>query len=120
MKTHRIVFALVVMFVVFSAPLTFTSCSTPPSERHVEVTTLKVLGASVDASMQIAAGMLRNRQITFAQWQEIKGVHEKFQASYNIAVAAVKSDLSAVAPEDLVAMATNLSTLIQSFHAKSP
>jgi hypothetical protein len=96
-----------------STPLIPIGCKTAPSERMVEVQTLKTVGAGVDAAMKVAAMLYTDRKITTAQWQRVADFHDqKFQPAYNLAVAIVRADLSSAASPDLVAIFSQLLALV--------
>lgn len=106
------------MVVPFAGPV---GCQTAPSARSTEVTTLRVLGASVDTSMKIAAQLLKDGKITWTQWDRIAEFHDKqFQPAFNLAVAAVQADLSTVASPDLLALFGQLSAIIASYQPNFP
>ena len=78
------------------------------------VTTLEVLGASVDASMKVAAGLYHNGQITAAQWNTIASIHDnQFLPAYNAAVAAVQYDTNQPAAPNLLQLAGQIATAVQ-------
>lgn len=113
----RLLFSLLCLALVTPA---FTGCQTAPSARTAEVTTLKILGASVDASMKVAAQLLKDGKITWAQWDDIATFHDqKFQPAYNLAVAAVRSDLSSAASPDLMALFGSLQGIIAAYQPRT-
>lgn len=104
---------LLVALLFLPAALATTGCHTAPTARVQQVTTLKVIGATVDTAMTTAAHLLKDDRITWAQWQRIAAFHdEQFQPAFNLAVAAVQADLDSVASPDVVALAGQLSALI--------
>lgn len=107
---------LLLLCLALTAPVLPTGCRTAPTERVSTVVTLKVIGASVDASMKLAAQLVRDQRITWEQWRVIADFHDqKFQPAYNLAVAAVQSDLSSVASPDLLALAGQLAVIVNSY-----
>ena len=109
---------ILILSLAFMLP-TFQGCSTAPSQRVETVTTLKVIGASVDSLMQTAAKMYKAQQITQDQWNKLADIHDnQFLPAYNLAVAAAKSDFSSIASPDLVNLANQLSTIVLSFTSK--
>lgn len=97
-------------------PVAFTGCSTPVSQRTVEVQTLGALGIAAKGTMDQASLALKNGTITVAQWQAVANFYDtKFQPAYNLALSAVNSDLSSVASPDLVGLASQLATLLSSY-----
>jgi hypothetical protein len=85
------------------------------------VTTLEVLGASVDASMKVAAGLYHNGQITAAQWNTIANLHDnEFLPAYNAAVAAVQYDTNQPAAPNLLQLAGQIATAVQQMTNPTP
>jgi hypothetical protein len=117
-------FALIFAAIISAAiPLAQSGCQTAPNARVQTVTTLKVVGASVDATMRLGAQLLRDGKITRAQWDQLAVIHDaKFQPAFNLAVSAVQANLDSVASPDLLALSSQLAALISSFQtpAKSP
>ena len=114
-KTYWMLFTAFALALFVPLALT-TGCSTAPTQRTTEVTTLKIVGASIDASMKIAADLYKKGKITPAQWAEIADLHDnKIQPAYNLAVVSVQADLSSIASTDLVNLAVQLAALIQRY-----
>lgn len=108
----RYINILCILFAV-SSPMAFTGCQTAPASRTTTVVTLEVIGASVDATMKVAAGLYTSGKITTAQWNTITDIHDnKFLPAYNLAVQAVQSDLSSVASPDIQALADSLAAAV--------
>lgn len=98
------------------APALLTSCKTAPTERTTEVKTLKVIGASADASMRLATQLLADGKITRDQWGKVATFFDaKFQPAFTVAVTAVKADLNAPAADDIVALSVQLAALVSSY-----
>ncbi len=88
------------------------SCSTAPSARVQEVTTLKALGAARDAAMQVAGQMWRDGKITDAQRDKIIYYHDQaFQPAYNLAIQGVQASTTEASP-DLLKLVAGLQALI--------
>jgi hypothetical protein len=101
---------------LFLAQGVTTGCSTAPSERVNQVTTLKIVGASADASMKLAAQLLKDGKISREQWQKAADFFDfRFQPAYGLAVTAVQANLDSVASPDLVNLSTQLASLIASY-----
>lgn len=101
---------------VWIAPLALTSCSHAPTERTSEVKTLKVIGASADASMKLATQLLADGKITREQWNKVAVFFDtKFQPAFGLAVSAVKSDLSAIASPEIVTLSVQLAGIVASY-----
>ena len=93
----------------------FQGCQTSPSQRTQTYTTLRVLGASIETSMTIAARMFKAGEITQAQWDRLADIHDnKIQPAYRLAVQSAKANLSSVASPELVTLVTDFSNLILS------
>lgn len=108
------------LVLLFAAPLAPIGCSTPPSARVVQVQTLKTVGATVKASMQVAAQLLKDGKITWAQWEKLANFHDtKFQPAYLLAVSTVSADLSSAASPDLLALFGQLLAIAETFQPKS-
>ena len=113
MKTISLLLCLVL--IAGPAAIILPACSSPAS-RVAQVTTLKVLGASVDETMKVSAGLFHDGRITLTQWARIAAFHDqKFQPAYRLAVAAVQADLSSVASPDLIALAAQLLGLVKTY-----
>lgn len=113
----KLLFSLVLLFAL---PALHTGCTTAPTQRGQTVMTLKIVGASVDASMKIAVQLLHDGHITAAQWNQIAAIHDqKFLPAYNLAVAAVQANLDSVASPDLTALAAQLASIIASYQPKT-
>ena len=85
------------------------------------VTTLKVLGATVDSTMTIAAQMYHNGQITTAQWNTLANIHDnEFLPAYNLAVAAVENDTNQPAAPSLIAIGGQIVSAFQTMTQTTP
>jgi len=116
MKTIRFLTLAIALGIL---PATFSGCNSTPSQRVVQVQTLTAVGTAAKTSMQAATSMLKQGQITVAQWQVIANAYDlKFQPAFAIAVSAARSDLSSVASPDLIALAGQLATLVAQLTAK--
>lgn len=103
----------------FSLPIVQTGCQQPPSQRVVQVQSLKAVGLAVDGGMKAAAQLYHNGQITEAQWNKVADFHDnKFLPAFNLAVAAVQSDLSSAASPDVLALATQFANLVAQLTTK--
>jgi hypothetical protein len=119
MKTKLLtMFAATVLWIgFFSLPVGQTGCAAlnTPSAKSTEVVTLKVLGASRDTAMKVAAQLYKDGKLSDAQWVKLRDLHDKFQGAYNLAVDAVKGDTSTFANADMLALFGELSALILSY-----
>jgi hypothetical protein len=113
MKTRLIIFLVSLAFV--ATPLAQTGCSTAPSARVVQAQTLRTVGETAKATMQTAATLLKQGQITVKQYQAIAQFYDlRFQPAYGFAVDATKSELSVASP-DMVALLGELIALVNTF-----
>lgn len=104
---------LLLLLALSVTPLVSTSCQTAPSERVIQVQTLKAVGASAEAAVGLSAQLYRDKKITPAQARSVMDFYDqKFQPAFRLAVSAARSDLSTVASPDLVALASELSALV--------
>jgi len=111
---------LLAFLLVAAVPTIPTGCSTAPTQRGQTVTTLKIVGASVDTSMKIAVQLYRDGKISPAVWNQVAAIHDqKFQPAYNLAVAAVQANLDSVASPDLVGLAAQLAQIVAMYQPKS-
>lgn len=99
------------------APISLTTaCHTSPNQRVNEVKTLKIVGASVDTTMKLAAKLYVDGKISQAQWATIADIHDhKFQPVFKAAVTAVQANLDSVADPALIQIAADLSALLNSY-----
>lgn len=106
MKTLRnLLFAVLLA----AAPLSFTACSTPPSDRVVAVQTLKAVGHAAEGAVALSAQLYKDNKISAAKARQIADLYDdKFQPAFRAAVAAVKLDYSQPASPELVALAQQL------------
>ena len=121
MKKHLdlILAAAALMLACIFTPLALTGCNTPPDSRVVAVQSLKAVGASAEASMQLAGQLYQAGKITSGQLIAVANFYDgKFQPTFRIAVLAANSDVTAIAPTDVSALATQLATLVASFSAR--
>jgi hypothetical protein len=78
------------------------------------VTTLKILGATVDATMSTAAHLYHDGQISTAQWNTIASLHDtEFLPAYNAAVAAVQYDTGQPAAPSLIALGGQIAAALE-------
>lgn len=113
MKTLRIILVLALA----SPALWLTpGCSTPPSERVVQVQTLKAVGHSAEGVVALSARLYQQRVITAEQARQVMDFYDlKFQPAFRVAVAAVQGNLDSIASPDLVSLAAQLSDLLIQF-----
>lgn len=96
-----------------------SGCQTAPSARVEQVKTLKIVGASVDATMKVAAQLYHDGKISAEVWGKIAAIHDtQFQPAFNFAVQAVQADVSSVASPDLVTLSLQLAALIAPYLEK--
>lgn len=98
-----------------------SGCVAPPSARVVQVQSLKAVGHSAEAAVSLAANLYATNRITAAQAREVMAFYDqRFQPAFRLAVAAVSANLDSVASPDLVALATQLSSLVATFVKPPP
>jgi len=119
MKKFLTLFSIV--FLALASPLAVTSCSTAPSARVVQVQTLKAVGEAADASVSLSAQLYASNKITAAQARQVLDFYnQRFQPVYRLAVAAVNANLDSVAAPDVLALATQLASLVTQFQSAPP
>lgn len=112
---------VVAVFTLLAASPVFVGCGTPPSARVVQVQSLKAVGHSAEAAVSLAANLYGAGRITAPQAKQVMDFYDqRFQPAFRLAVAAVNANLDSAASPDLVALATQLSTLVASFGKASP
>lgn len=110
---------LLLILCLATASFAFVACHQPPSARVVQVQTLKAVGQSAEAAVALTAQRYRDGRITAAQALQVSVFYDnKFQPVYRLAVAAVNSNLNSVASPDVLALATQLATLVTSFQVR--
>jgi signal recognition particle receptor subunit beta len=68
-----------------------------------------------------SAHLYQNGAITAAQANQVRSIYDsRFQPAFRLAVAAAKADLSTAASPDLIALASQLSSLIIQFQNHTP
>ncbi len=108
----KFLFVLTLAFAVPATVLT-TGCPTTATTKSTEVTTLKIVGGTAKAALDSSAVLLKEGRITVAQWQRIADAYDHtFQPTFNLAVAAVNSDLSTVASPDIIALAAKFAAVV--------
>lgn len=114
-KSARITLFLCVSALCFITGAS-TGCQTAPSQRVVQVQTLKGVGHSAEAAVALAANLYSAGRISVAQLRQVADFYDtKFQPAFRVAVAAVNANLESVASPDLTALAAQLSALVASF-----
>ncbi len=112
---------LILLALATALPVSQTGCSTPPSARVVQVQTLRAVGESAKTAMDATAQLLKQNQITLAQYIRVADLFDsKFQPAYRVAVAAARSDLSTLASPDLANVALEIINLVASLTAPKP
>lgn len=112
---------VLLLALAFATPLALvqTGCSTVPSARTTEVTTLKIVGDTAKTGMDAATQLLKQGQITVVQWQKVATFYDtQFQPVFALAVATAQSDLTSVASPDLIALGGQLATLVAQLSTK--
>jgi len=108
-----------ILALAFATPFVATSCKTTPSTQNVEVQSLKAVGQSAEASVELSAQLYRDHKITDAQARQVMDFYnQRFQPIYRLAVTTAHSDLGSIASPDLMNLAVQLSALVVSFQTK--
>lgn len=116
MKTLRLLSVFFLLSTFTCIGVFHTGCQTAPSARVAQQQTLASIGATVEASMRVATQLLADGRITWAQWQGLADFHDKkLQPAYQLAVAAVRADLSSFASPDLVGLFTQFLAIVDTF-----
>lgn len=103
-----------------AVPAVQTGCTTTPSTQNVAVQTLKAVGQTAETAMATTTHLWDTRAITAAQTNQVRDLYDKFQNAFRFAVSAVKGDTSQIASPDLITMAGELATLVNSFKKTNP
>lgn len=118
---NRILAIIGLMAMAFAAPLSIATFTTGCAETPLKLTyqTLGTVGTSVDASMKIAAAAKVKGVINDAQWAQISDKQAKYLVAYNAAIdlaaTATTTGLNTPATADLVALASDLTSIISTF-----
>lgn len=117
---NRILLIIAMTLAVIAVPVIETSCAAP-SQRVVQVQTLKAVGQSADAAVALSAQLYRDGRITPAQARQVMDFYDqRFQPAYRLAVAAVQANLDSIASPDVAALASQLSALVLQFQNHTP
>jgi hypothetical protein len=86
-----------------------SGCNTTQTQ---QVHTLEAVGVSAKASIDTAALLLKNGEITVEQWDDVAAIHRKFLIAYSFAVKAVKSDLTQNSPAEAITLSIELAKTV--------
>ncbi len=106
---------LLIVGLAFSTvvPLTQTACTGPQQVRTYQ--TLKITGEGAKATIDSAADLLAQGQITVPQFEKLQDMYDnKFQVAYSAAVSALGSS-AAGAPPDVIKLAADLASLLETY-----
>jgi len=118
-KTFKILFAAIVLCWTGFFVTVSTGCGTPPSERVAQVQTLKAVGHTAEAAVALSAQLYRDGVIDAVQAHRVLNIYDlKFQPAYRVAVATVNANLDSIASPDLVALASEIASLVASYQTK--
>lgn len=109
---------LLIGVALFAAPVTIltTACQQAPSQRVVQVQSLKAVGQSAEVAVSLSAQLYRDGRITGAQARQVADLYDlKFQPAFRLAVAAAQANLDSIASPDVLTLATQLSNLVIQF-----
>ncbi len=113
---NRLLLILAMTLAVIAFPVLQTGCSTPPSERVVQVQTLKAVGHTAESAVAASAQLYAAGKITPAQARQVMDIYDKkFQPAFRVAVNAVSANLDSLASPELISIAAQLSALIVTF-----
>lgn len=117
----RFLLCMLASFMLALAPLTYSGCSTAPTERVTAVNTLKAVGHAAEAAVALSAQLYANKVITDEQSRQVLDFYNtRFQPAFRAAVIAAQSDLSRPSESVLTAMASELANLVATFQKPTP
>ncbi len=106
---------LLLILLIAVTPAIHTGCGSPTS-RNATVATLLTVGHTAEAAVSLSAQLYADGKITEAQaYAVLDGYNRKFQPAYRIARTAAKFDPNAIAPLELVSLASELTNLVNSY-----
>jgi len=112
----KLISLLILSCALVTAPFVQTGCKTPPNERVIQAKTLISVGQTAEAALVLSASLYRDGLITAVQArQAFDFFNDRFVPAFRLAKAAALSDMSSLAPAELVALATQLTILVSSF-----
>lgn len=118
MKTYRTYILCLILGFGVVAPILTSGCQTPTTQA-VTVSTLKAVGHTAEAAVSLSAHLYADGLITEAQAFEIfDAYNKKFRPAYRLAVSAAKFDVNAIAPQELLAIANDLTALVAQYKGK--
>lgn len=120
MKTTNLIRLILSVALLALCSFTVTACSTPPSERVVQVQSLKAVGQAAEAAVVLSAQLYRDNKINDRQARDVMEIYNlKFQPIYREAVKAAQANLDSIASPELASLAAQLSSLVLSFQPHS-
>lgn len=110
---------LILIIALAGAPF-YAGCPvTTPATKTAEYKTLASVGLSAQAGMDTAAQLLKAGTISVAKFQTVASFYDNnFQPVYKLAVTIARSDLTLIANPDVVAVSSQLATLVAQLTAK--
>lgn len=96
---------------LFAFALLFGGCVNT-SQETAAFKTLGAVGYTVDGAMKTYSDAVVAGHITPGNQNKVANLFNRYQPLYNASVRAARSDLTALAPEELAAIAAELTTLI--------
>lgn len=113
---NRIIRAIMLMAVaigLLAMPVTFTGCGTTLESRQaVSFQTLKSVQIAVDSAMKVYAVAAVTGAASLEKQREIDNAHAQYRTAFATAVHLARNDLTQIAPEEIVALATQLQVMI--------
>jgi hypothetical protein len=122
MRSIRLLLISLVLAVAGAVCLTnLTGCSTPPSERVAAGSTLKAIGHTAEAAVELSALLYKDGKISGEQAQAVMTFYnQRYLPAFRVAVTAAKFDTDRLAPSEVIALATELVTLVNSYRSMKP
>lgn len=109
---------LLIIGLAVISPLAPIACKTPPSERVVQVQTLKAVGHTAESAVASTAQLYAAHLITAQQALRVNAIYDnQFQPAYRIAVNAVNANLDSVASPELAGLAAQLAAIVASYQS---
>ena len=99
------------LLTVIPLALVLLGCANTGQEA-IAYRTLGAIGQAVDSAMVIYADAVVAGAIDEDHQTQVRALHERYRVAYATSVAAARMDVSQLPPEDLAAMAAELTILI--------
>lgn len=103
--------ALLIVLLACS-PVAFIACKTPQNVQTVSYKTLRSIAESVDSAMRTYAQAVALNQVAPETQSKIRDLHGRYQPALEQAVIAARFDFGAAAPEEIAALAAEITTTV--------